>query len=654
MQIKWFENGKGRTLAGIAAAIAFVAQMAAGIWQGMALPVNLILAILLAALTFFAFGARVTIEQWWGVVIASSFVSIASFLLLHLVLIQWMDTESTLLLKAKHAIYNLTFITPPGIIRGTCIAMIIVSLVFFITANIKWFGAVWLTLNYVFCLLDTAIYEFSGNVITINDITAIDTALNVADHYKLQIVPLMVTHLILFIAFITMTLRMRENRRRLKKLRIRLVALACITVSLPIPVATLVNRKPSTFEFNGIRRFSIPMEFLMELAIKDVKEPRDYSPKSVELLAEEYPARPASVESDRRPHVIAIMVEALSDLTVLGDLKTNVEFLPYTHHLMQESISGNALVSTFGGGTARSEWEFLTGNTMGFMPPNCMPFRQYITENENSLVKVFKNAGYHTIGTHPAKGNGWGRSDVYPALGFDETYFINDLDWGEYERGYISDHAFVQQMIHLFEERSNEPLFLFGVTIQNHGNYKYDGYASTVRLEGMKDQYPDTEQYLTLIKKTDEAIRELIVYFSAVEEPVEIVLFGDHQPWLEGDFYNAVGTSSVGQKYLVPFIMWDNYEHRVESIPMTSINFLPSKLIDLTGIQKPAYYSFLTAVNEQIDAMNHMGYLIDGRSFDYDANSPVSALLKAYRIDQYGNMFDHSLDTRIFTGQAEP
>ena len=64
MQIKWFENGKGRTLAGIAAAIAFVAQMAAGIWQGMALPVNLILAILLAALTFFAFGARVTIEQW--------------------------------------------------------------------------------------------------------------------------------------------------------------------------------------------------------------------------------------------------------------------------------------------------------------------------------------------------------------------------------------------------------------------------------------------------------------------------------------------------------------------------------------------------------------------------------------------------------------
>ena len=653
MQIKWFDEGRGRTLARIAAALSFAAQLAAGIWQGLALPANIVLALLLAGLMYFAFGARVTVKRWWGAVIELGFISVASVVLLHLVLIQWMDTESTLLLKAKIAFFNLTYITPPGIMRGTCIAMIILCVVFLLTANIKWFGSVWLMLNYAFCLLDAAIYEFSGNVITVSDITAVDTALNVADNYQLQIVPLMVTHLILFIACMAVTLRTREDRTQLKQLRVRLVALACIVISLPMPVLTLMHRKPSTFEFNGIRRHSILMEFAMEIALSDLKKPEAYSPDTVTQLAERYPGTPASVPEGQRPHVIAIMVEALSDLTVLGDLRTDVDFMPYTRQLMQESVSGQALVSTFGGGTARSEWEFLTGNTMGFMPDNCMPFRQYITDDENSLVKVFENAGYHSIGMHPARGNGWGRSDVYPAMGFDETYFIDDLDWGEYERGYISDHAFVQQVIHLFEERGSEPLFLFGVTIQDHGNYKYEGYPSTVHIEGLNGQFPDAEQYLTLIKKTDDAIRELIEYFSSVDEPVQIIFFGDHQPWLESDIYTALGTKSVGQKFLVPFVMWDNYAHRVESVPMTSVNFLPARLLDLVGIQKPAYYSFLSALNERVDAMNHLGYIVDGKSYDYDDKSSVTDLLQAYRIYQYANMFDPSVDERLFIGGSD-
>ena len=78
---------------------------------------------------------------------------------------------------------------------------------------------------------------------------------------------------------------------------------------------------------------------------------------------------------------------------------------------------------------------------------------------------MFENAGYHTVGMHPYYANGWGRSTVYPMLGFDEIYFLEDLDWGETVRRYVSDRAYVNQVIRLFEENAaSGPLFLFGVT----------------------------------------------------------------------------------------------------------------------------------------------------------------------------------------------
>ena len=49
--------------------------------------------------------------------------------------------------------------------------------------------------------------------------------------------------------------------------------------------------------------------------------------------------------------------------------------------------------------------------------------------------------------------------------------------------------------------------------MQNHGGYTDDTFESEVFLENMRGSYPETEQYLTLIKKSDEAF-ELSYKFS--------------------------------------------------------------------------------------------------------------------------------------------
>ena len=102
--------------------------------------------------------------------------------------------------------------------------------------------------------------------------------------------------------------------------------------------------------------------------------------------------------------------------------------------------------------------------------------------------------------------------------------------------------------------------------MQNHGGYteEYEDFTNEIRSSNLP--YRDLNQYLTLINKTDQAIRKLISYFDEQEEPVVICLFGDHQPSLNTTMYrglNGKGLSNLSLDELenlfkVPFFIWSN------------------------------------------------------------------------------------------------
>lgn len=76
-----------------------------------------------------------------------------------------------------------------------------------------------------------------------------------------------------------------------------------------------------------------------------------------------------------------------------------------------------------------------------------------------------------------------------------------------------------------------------GITMQNHGGYTetYDNFPENYYKVGRS--YTDANQYLSLVHESDEAVKNLISYFSKVDDPVEIIFFGDHQPSLNSNFY---------------------------------------------------------------------------------------------------------------------
>lgn len=173
-------------------------------------------------------------------------------------------------------------------------------------------------------------------------------------------------------------------------------------------------------------------------------------------------------------------------------------------------------------------------------------------------------------------------------------------------------------------------MFIFNVTMQNHSGYSSDyNFADRITLnEYDSEEYLNAEVYLSLMKQSDSAFKYLIEYFEQVEEPTIIVMFGDHQPGDMNDFLDALSSDlsdsleDLSKLYVVPYIIWANYELEEKEMEYISANYLSSVVMELTGIQLPAYNSFLLQLREEfpvisskicIDSLGN--YMSPGRSF---------------------------------------
>ena len=259
------------------------------------------------------------------------------------------------------------------------------------------------------------------------------------------------------------------------------------------------------------------------------KKPSNYNKEAVSELEKEYDYAKNDLSS--KPDIIVIMDESFADLRVLGnDINTSEEIMPFYDSLSKNAVKGYALSSTFGGGTANSEYEFLTGNTMGFLTDGATVYQLYLNDEVYSLARYLKSEDYYSFATHPYLSSGWSRTKAYPLLGFDSYTFSDDYPKEKLIRGFVSDQEMFEYITGWYENwrsKNSGPLFLFGVSMQNHGDYDYEGegYILSISLNGYSKDYKDVEQYLGLIHETDKAFEYLIRFFEKIDHEVVICFF---------------------------------------------------------------------------------------------------------------------------------
>lgn len=382
--------------------------------------------------------------------------------------------------------------------------------------------------------------------------------------------------------------------------------------------------------------------FTMNLAYAVVKQPDGYSMAEAEEILKEHETD-AAEDTKELPNIIVIMDEAFSDLAVLGDTGTDEDYMPFMHRMQkgqENTITGNVQVSVCGGNTANSEFEFLTGNTMAFLPAGSIPYQQYIRQEIFSAAGWLKSLGYETYAQHPYSAGGWERKRVYPLLGFSHMSFINDYVPRNYVRKYVSDASDMQHIIRTFEnKKAGKPVFIFNVTMQNHGGYTdtYTDFTSDIHSE-YKSKALD--QYLSLVKMSDEALEELIAYFEGQEEKTVIVFFGDHQPnntvaapVLRAMGKDAADLSAEDQKkrYQVPYLIWANYDMKSAVGQDTSLNYLAAEVFEAAGIPLNGYQNYLLEVKKSYPVLSAAGI---------ESETAEEQILETYKRLQYYQLFE--------------
>ncbi len=244
------------------------------------------------------------------------------------------------------------------------------------------------------------------------DLNSIGVAATVTDNYSFTVPYPMLVILLLFIICMAAGFKTNIQLKRYK-LRGCLAVLFLCLILVYIPGVQSETAKETfgiddtLFTPNYIYKANgFAVSFIYNCQFINVSEPADYSADSVERIQESVDllsdgsSSGVAQSSPDQPNIIVIMNEAFSDLSVLADYTTNKEVMPFISSLNENTVKGNLYVSVLGGNTANTEFEFLTGDSLAFLPTGSVAYQQFVKSGD-ALVGGTVEIARISDGSHP-------------------------------------------------------------------------------------------------------------------------------------------------------------------------------------------------------------------------------------------------------------
>ena len=326
-----------------------------------------------------------------------------------------------------------------------------------------------------------------------------------------------------------------------------------------------------------------------------------------------------TIEADEQVNIISIMLEAYMDLSVFENdrFQLSQDLYAPLHELQAECVSGPLVTNIFAGGTKDTEQGFLTGYT----DPGT--YRRPV----NTYVWYLRSQGYTTEGFHPGGGWFYNRKNVNEYFGFERYLFVEDFEVED-----RSDEFFFAELKEMWESRAKSaPYFNYSLSFQNHGGYDTasTGEVSYVVQGELSDEtYNMLNNYLTGVADTTQRLADLADYFRDCEEPVVLVFFGDHMPWMGNgnSGYTDMGLNlDLGDQegfmnyYSTRYYIWANDAAKavtgndfVGEGEAISPCFLLSKVFDLCGWEGPAYMQAMRPISQRLPVIQSLGNYMEG------------------------------------------
>ena len=486
--------------------------------------------------------------------------------------------------------------------------------------------------------------------------------------------------LLLILLFVAAGILLPPKKPEKKRGLVR--AAACLLCLLLVGLVAFVYSSDAVYESFETEKpydscavadeLGFPYYFCYHFSTMSVAKPEGFDRAEAESWEQDYEAPEDAAELN----VVFVMNEAFSDI-----LNEDVFVFPEGEHPMsvynelaagENAYAGHIVIPYFGGGTADTEFDVATGMQTNLLNPNSPSLTAFrcVERPMESLYRVFGSEGYTTSFMHPGDGWFYGRDEVYELLGAQEIYFADDMEGLEYKGEWVTDASFAKLIEQRFEDSvsSGVPDFTYAVTIQNHMSYtedKYGDYACP-KVETTVELSPEVQTavdvYAEGIRDANAMLKELTEFYSAQSEPVLLVFFGDHLPYLCDNragyrelglaAADVSGTEDPFAAYTAPYLIWCNeagaelldFDRAIESLELPgsgrmSACYLGAAVLELTGRgEASSWFGFLNEARRELPVIHGGTYMdTDGDTF-FELGTEQSALLSKMRCWTYYKM----------------
>ena len=380
-------------------------------------------------------------------------------------------------------------------------------------------------------------------------------------------------------------------------------------------------------------------------------EPKGYSKAAVEAIAKRYQAQAAQMNQGRtasidKTNVVIILSESFSDPGWLKTVHFPKDLIPKTEATMQHTLSGKMLAPGFGSGTANTEYELLTGQSLSQLSPQLsVPYEQLVSHYNDypSAVGYFLAHGHVPIAIHPFSPRMYARTKVFQTFGFDKFISKDQMKYkGRGGGRFIDDQSAYDEVLNQIDTH-DKPVLAHLITMQNHMPYGGQ-YDDPIDPKGLPPNYARLAgQYGRGISRTDDALANLLAKLKKSPEPTAVIFYGDHLP---PQVYpqSLIKREGLLTAHQTPFLIWSNRKPLAHTdLPTTSpIQFMP-KLFNALKVPIPPWYALLDDLDKQIPAMD-TGLMVDAQGKPVKASQltpQAKKVLSDYRMIMYDLSIGH-------------
>lgn len=490
------------------------------------------------------------------------------------------------LLRGSIADVVTLLVQTPGVVLANYLLILMLTSIFFLAKRKYMVYFISFLAILIVAIVTFFLMHVRGMPLTFSDLYSIGEAMSIADKYinKTMII-IGALCMVLFVVVAVFLYRLDFDTKRFKLINFVLIFVVSVgffsTVKNQRALHIMRFKKwdiTESYKCNGLAYSTV------ESCLRYIRtKPDDYSEQNIKEIAEKVDKAEAADNrklSTNKPNILFVQLEAFMDPTEIKEVKFSEDPIPNFRKLTKLYTSGMGNVPTTGGGTARTEFESMTGHNIDYLTPGEIPYNTILkSKYYNSVATTLGSQGYGTHAIHNFQGNFYSRNNAYAKLGFDDftsKEYMNNYELNE--KNWVKDVILTDYIEKALDSTEGSDL-VYTISVQGHSSYPTDAenYDFPIKVTGTLDKEMQNEiyYYVNQIKGSDDFVGELVKMIDQRDEDTIVLFYSDHMPNLkvfaQDNFYI--------DKYKAPFAFYANYDiekydiDNIESYEYSSLMF---------------------------------------------------------------------------------